>query len=99
MQPNGNRSISAESKVNGGPKRNQRVPSADEFPALGGMGGESKQTSPVARGRTAAEVLSAPAPEKPVVKVSKEASEDDKSVDGEVSPSIHWRLAAIADGL
>lgn len=60
------RSDSADGKA--GPvaaaKKNQRVPGADEFPALGGMGGESKQASPVARGRTAAEVLSAPAPEK-----------------------------------
>ena len=46
----------------------QRVPGADDFPSLGGKSngnGNSKQTSPVASGRTAAQVLSAPAPEKP----------------------------------
>lgn len=83
----GPRSASVETKpqAQAQARRNQRVPGADEFPALGGMNGvDSKQTSPVARGRTAAEVLSAPAPEKPVVaKPTKEVDEksDDQSIE------------------
>lgn len=57
---NGTRSVSAG-------ENKQRVPSADEFPALGGMSGN---TSPAERSsatfsKTAAQVLSAPAPPKP----------------------------------
>ncbi|RXK41585.1 hypothetical protein M231_01084 [Tremella mesenterica] len=64
----GNRSSSA-----GAGAKSQRVPGADEFPALGGPG--SKGGSPQERqesrfgGKTAAQVLSAPAPYKPEVKV------------------------------
>lgn len=46
----------------------QRVPGADAFPALGGTAFPhcDKKESPVANGKTAAEVLSLPAPPKPV---------------------------------
>jgi hypothetical protein len=48
----------------------QRIPGADDFPALGGAGGASGNTSPqekstAAFSKTAAQVLSAPAPPKP----------------------------------
>jgi hypothetical protein len=68
----------------------QKVPGADDFPALGGLGQkvDSKQSSPVAPGRTAAQVLSAPAPEKPKeefrpkeVKEVKEAKKDEAAED------------------
>ena len=70
---NGTRSASTQ----GESRSAQRVPGADDFPALGGMGG-SVQTSPRPDadkwdGKTAAQVLSAPAPEKP--KATPEVSE------------------------
>lgn len=45
----------------------QRIPGADEFPALGGMSGNAspQEKSTAAFSKTAAQVLSAPAPPKP----------------------------------
>ena len=67
------------------PQLPQRVPGADEFPALGGspaLNGSSGKESPTpaGQGKTAAQVLSAPAPFRP-------AKVDDKA-DDEVSPDL-----------
>lgn len=69
--------------------RPQRVPSAQDFPALNGTTSPNgdKADSPIANGKTAAQVLSLPAPSKPVsAKVSPSNGHDDG--DHEVSPSI-----------
>lgn len=64
-------------------QQQQRVPRADEFPALGGMGAAlaSVAASPSTTGRTAAQVLSEPAPIRavPPPKAAK-AESDDESV-------------------
>jgi hypothetical protein len=76
MQQQGVRSVSASA---GARANKQRIPNADEFPALGGMS-MSGNTSPQEKssavfGKTAAQVLSAPAPPKPEV-VKQDVSED-----------------------
>ena len=64
----------------------QKVPGADDFPALGGVGQGSVHASPVMPGRTAAQVLSDPAPvkvvkEEPKVEENKEVTEVKDSLD------------------
>lgn len=70
QQGQGARSVSA------GGANKQRIPQADEFPALGGMSGSTspQEKSVSAFSKTAAQVLSAPAPPKP--EVVKDSSED-----------------------
>ncbi|WVF69231.1 hypothetical protein IAT40_004007 [Kwoniella sp. CBS 6097] len=69
-----------EKKINTSAAASQRVPRADEFPALGTPTSEKKEPQWTA-GKTAAQVLSAPAPPKPEVKVTSadEESASDKS--------------------
>lgn len=95
VHQNGNsgRSVSAG-------ENKQRVPSADEFPALGGLSlGASANTSPQERStaqfqnsKTAAQVLSAPAPPKPEPPVPAQAqpsaTEEDVSLPPSFYPSI-----------
>lgn len=82
-QINGQRSSSA------GAEAKQRIPGADDFPALGGMNGASEKAQPQYQKGTAAQVLSQPAPPKPVE--SPKLDEDTTSVngksDGDVSQS------------
>lgn len=52
----------------------QRVPSADDFPVLGEPGQVKAVAAPVVNGKTAAQILAAPAPEKPVVETAVENS-------------------------
>lgn len=54
----------------------QRVPKPDEFPVLGTPTSEKKEPVWGMSGKTAAQVLQAPAPVKPVVKVSQPIEED-----------------------
>jgi hypothetical protein len=72
-QGQGVRSVSA-----GGGANKQRIPNADEFPALGGMSGSTspQEKSVSAFSKTAAQVLSAPAPPKPEVVKDSSATED-----------------------
>ncbi|OCF42032.1 hypothetical protein I317_04118 [Kwoniella heveanensis CBS 569] len=63
----------------------QRVPRADEFPVLGTPTGEKKEPQWNV-GKTAAQVLSAPAPPKPEVKVT--AAEEDSSSDKSDKASV-----------
>ncbi|WVR06307.1 hypothetical protein IAU60_003337 [Kwoniella sp. DSM 27419] len=86
-QMNGNGMVNAGSRPasGAGEKRTpsvpaQRVPLAHEFPALGTPNSEKKEPQ-WSTGKTAAQVLSAPAPPKPEVKVTptEGASESDKS--------------------
>jgi hypothetical protein len=76
--PNGNPAVQqgARSVSAGGGGNKQRIPNADEFPALGGMSGNTspQEKSVSAFSKTAAQVLSAPAPPKP--EVVKPESED-----------------------
>ena len=64
----------------------QRIPGADDFPALGGMGsGSGNGHSPnlaegTAAGKTAAQVLSMPAPPKPEKEQAKQEQEDEDIV-------------------
>ncbi|RSH89371.1 hypothetical protein EHS25_002483 [Saitozyma podzolica] len=75
--PHGSRSSSAGAEI--AKALPQRVPGADEFPALGGL--TEKKDAPVANGKTAAQVLSEPAPPKPVtVKVTPADGEESASV-------------------
>jgi hypothetical protein len=69
------RSVSAGG---GGGANKQRIPNADEFPALGGMSGNTspQEKSVSAFSKTAAQVLSAPAPPKPEVVKDSTATED-----------------------
>lgn len=90
----------AHGAMNGGPRSHsagankalaQRVPGADEFPALGGASAAGSKVTSAATSpkegqeprfvKTAAQVLSAPAPPKPEVKVEEPLAEiaDDKS--------------------
>jgi len=73
--PGGNANGNARSVSAGGANK-QRIPQADEFPALGGMSGNTspQEKSVSAFSKTAAQVLSAPAPSKP--EVVKDSSED-----------------------
>jgi hypothetical protein len=73
QQGQGVRSVSA-----GGGANKQRIPNADEFPALGGMSGNTspQEKSVSAFSKTAAQVLSAPAPPKPEVVKDSSATED-----------------------
>lgn len=57
-------------------KPTQRVPKPDEFPVLGTPTSEKKEPVWGMSGKTAAQVLQAPAPVKPVVKVSQPIEED-----------------------
>lgn len=95
---NANANASANANANGNAnakKSSQRIPRADEFPALGGMSGsalgESKVTSPnlgATSGRTAAQVLSEPAPVKAVAApaaISAPVQEESKQSDEDVS--------------
>lgn len=79
-QANGSRSSSTSGEKKAAPP--QRVPRADEFPALGINGGAStpstERREPSWGSKTAAQVLSEPAPPKPVSPVSAEA--EDKPV-------------------
>ena len=72
-QGQGVRSVSAGARAN-----KQRIPNADEFPALGGMSGSTspQEKSSAVFGKTAAQVLSAPAPPKPEVVKQESTSED-----------------------
>jgi hypothetical protein len=71
---------SASAGAGAGQASKQRIPNADEFPALGGMSGSTspQEKSVSAFSKTAAQVLSAPAPPKPEV-VKQESSSDDVS--------------------
>jgi hypothetical protein len=73
QQGQGVRSVSAGAGAN-----KQRIPNADEFPALGGMSGNTspQEKSVSAFSKTAAQVLSAPAPPKPEVVKDSSATED-----------------------
>ncbi|KIR29794.1 hypothetical protein I307_01119 [Cryptococcus deuterogattii 99/473] len=73
---NGTRSSSS------GPEKKpaQRVPKPDEFPVLGTPTSEKKEPVWGVFGKTAAQVLQAPAPVKPVVKVTQPIEEDAQSV-------------------
>ncbi|KAL1412893.1 hypothetical protein Q8F55_000642 [Vanrija albida] len=76
-QANGSRSSSASGEKKPAPP--QRVPRADEFPALGINGGAStpstERREPSWGSKTAAQVLSEPAPPKPASPVSAEAED------------------------
>lgn len=73
---NGPRSVSSDAK----PRASQRIPGADEFPALGGGANVSPTEKSVAQfSKTAAQVLSAPAPAPPPAapRATTEASKSD----------------------
>jgi hypothetical protein len=83
--PHGSRSSSAGTEI--AKALPQRVPGADEFPALGGL--TEKKDAPVANGKTAAQVLSEPAPPKPVtVKVTPADGDESASVSSKSDDNV-----------
>jgi hypothetical protein len=91
---NGNasgRSASTERHATGRPPQPQRVPRADEFPALGGAPTSPNGAQQV-NGKTAAQVLSAPAPVK-VTPAKAEDAEDEGSASGQSDQNVSTHLS------
>ncbi|WVQ73171.1 hypothetical protein IAR50_002735 [Cryptococcus sp. DSM 104548] len=79
--PNANGVASGRSASSGPEKKvSQRIPGADEFPVLGTPTSEKKEPVWGVAGKTAAQVLQAPAPVKPVTAKSEEDNQPKQSV-------------------
>lgn len=78
----------AQQRANSAGANKQRVPSADEFPALAGSTGSLAASAEKRDGKTAAQVLSAPAPSKPVSAAPSAAGDAPESTSSESSQGV-----------